>query len=513
MPELKDQNFQNIETLQSNFSSKLNEVLGMQLTPETIDTFYSDAFAKLISLINSIKEAYLDQNAEADLQGQELEDEAFKLFDLQNLEEVLTQLGEIEQKIEEIRNLREASTVMVDKVILPPGSMEAIEKGNGESSFDKALFNRTEMLLYILIQNFGVKPDSIIVGQILPNQVRQTSYSAIEIKSLNRIVLVCDEEDNATYIFDSEILRIKGLNIEELIDYKKEDLQDLIASYPSIGVKIAYNKITWKEKIINAMNTIEVNLSSKNEATPGFTPIKKTGGELDTRKPYYLYESEDQKLWGGTNSISREIGKDIEFVQGLIEKKLKDVMQSKVITSAGGHQITIYPLEIFLDYMLTIADIPRPNKGGEWSNFIEVEQFSRDDKYFGTIQAILTKLRSVGYTLTQNLIENIVKDKNVPVSKVLTNKGIRPAYQFVVILEEVNSHLNKPKLENNGKVTINGIVYSTQLTIAKELDVAFATLASRLAKSSIEPIEGLDSIGKEAKLYPLEETKTFFLSN
>ena len=85
--------------------------------------------------------------------------------------------------------------------------------------------------------------------------MRKESYVAVEISALNRLALVCDEERNASYIFDTEKLaQISRPGGNQSIVHKtKDELNALIKANPGVGVRFVYSP-QWTERVRHFLN-------------------------------------------------------------------------------------------------------------------------------------------------------------------------------------------------------------------------------------------------------------------
>lgn len=90
----------------------------------------------------------------------------------------------------------------IDEVILPPDKDLKIEIKTGEEPFTPAEFERrVDSFLSMLAQNDIYADDVIItVGREPKNSFRHTSYTHVEIPRLHRVVLLCDQIGEATFV-------------------------------------------------------------------------------------------------------------------------------------------------------------------------------------------------------------------------------------------------------------------------------------------------------------------------
>jgi hypothetical protein len=70
--------------------------------------------------------------------------------------------------------------------------------------------------------------------------MRKVSYYLVTAPTIERTVLVCDEEGNATFVFDSKVLKEFHMESAELLELTKTDLKDLIEQDPRIGKRLIF---------------------------------------------------------------------------------------------------------------------------------------------------------------------------------------------------------------------------------------------------------------------------------
>lgn len=83
--------------------------------------------------------------------------------------------------------------------------------------------------------------------------MRQTPYHFIELPTLNRIINVCDEEGNKTFVFNIEELTRHGIEVEDVKDKTKPQLQQMIRDLQGVGITLAYNKDTFVDSIVQLL--------------------------------------------------------------------------------------------------------------------------------------------------------------------------------------------------------------------------------------------------------------------
>ncbi len=177
------------------------------------------------------------------------EDWAFEYFGLSEINTVLEGLQDLAQILEvTIPELIGSKTIALNQIITPPDSKQ-IEFGDRNGNWENPeLLDRLKMLLLLLQTQLGINLDDLPEfqkGIVSSGMMRNESYYNILIPELNKLVFVCNEEGNVTYVFDTrqveQIYGTQGLR-EGLNDFSKEDKNQLIKAYPASGFKLKQQK-------------------------------------------------------------------------------------------------------------------------------------------------------------------------------------------------------------------------------------------------------------------------------
>jgi len=314
-----------IEELKKLYKERLDGILYRELTPKNITTFAEDVLNDLIVLNEEILDQYksnpvlvlptIEQNV------QEQENDAYTQLELLNIQEILGVVDEVRTKIKSIEIYIENEAKVVDAIITPPeASGLKIEAGSGSGIDDKKLVPRLVTLVYLLETDLGVNKESATItsGIVTDSMMRKTPYVRVEIPELDRVVYICDEESNATYIFNTEELEKNGLSLDDIDIDSKVDKNDLIKKYHGIGIRIIQTK-NWRRLIFNALsNDVVVTAQLVEKKTSEFImqewlPFEEfkvevteayetdTSDKTDIRKWYISYriKNKKEKSWPG----------------------------------------------------------------------------------------------------------------------------------------------------------------------------------------------------------------------
>ena len=151
-------------------------------------------------------------------------------------------------------------------------------------------------------------------GTVSKEMMRQEPYYLIDMPTLNRKILVCNEKGNITYVLDSELLDTQNIEPQVLVDMDKSQIDELLKTQPNIGARITHTT-KYIPKIEEALDSIE-------EYT------QKTEGGIDDDdniKDESLLNEKPQKAPKGYMSAF-QISK---------EKKISQYTVSKIISELG----------------------------------------------------------------------------------------------------------------------------------------------------------------------------------
>ena len=228
------------------YKQELAGILGGQLTVENIDSYADTALESLIGLSERVVHSYQRNQEEITPLDSNVEDVAFKKLQLGDVTYILDHLA---QKSNEISALNGVITniQVIGDVITPPDVMAAMAIVNGAGTFERPLtMPRLKTILFILENTFSIDvkdPAQIDLkkGTLKGGMMRRESYYSVQLPGLNRTILVCDEEKNATFVFNNEALKEGAISYDDLIGLTKQEIKGLIEDDSSIGMRIIYS--------------------------------------------------------------------------------------------------------------------------------------------------------------------------------------------------------------------------------------------------------------------------------
>lgn len=263
--------------------------------------------------------------------GKEREDAALKHFGLEDVEAILRHLEDKASQFAVIDRVI-AQTNESSDVFVPPDSTPVPQAtGSGTGMEKKGKQPKLENLLFVLMNDFGIDPDdpeavSIVRGSVNTNMMREEPYYQVTVLGIDKVILVCQEYGNATFVFNGEWVReqVSANRPSEnepkcpLTDYTKEELSKLIKDNPEQGARI----LTKKNFTANLVNALKGGFSQQKLDKP-----------VDTR---YLRSSKDlPQVPDGYATIS-EIGEEL----GIQEEKDKVMIRNVVIALEKQGKIT-----------------------------------------------------------------------------------------------------------------------------------------------------------------------------
>ena len=258
-----------IDLKDSPYQTRLNTILSTPLTVETINTYAQTAVSDLINLTKNVVNEFADITSPdaAYAGGGELEDAAFRHFDLPSIPDNLDYIGQLDQEIRSIDTVIE-EVHTDDQFIVPPDApLRPIVSGNGEGIKEKELLPRLKTLLFILKKDYEIElgdPEQVRIsrGKTTEEMMRNEPYYSVEVPSLNRTVLVCDEEGNATFVIDTKRLQELGIATERLLEMTKDELNAVIDENTGFGRRIIQTD-SWVDNISDNLGEIQTSTSEQ----------------------------------------------------------------------------------------------------------------------------------------------------------------------------------------------------------------------------------------------------------
>lgn len=253
-----EQQHTSLEILRESAQTRLHGILYTPLTVENIETFADEALDQTVDLVKELVHEYqTNPNLEGDLSldPQQQEDAVCEKLGLPNIQDILQRILEVRDNIESIKQYLEQPKEGSGTVITPPDELEQPLTGEaGNRAFErKKLVPRLLTLMYILQTDFDLdikNPEEVqtLEGEVTSNMMRKTPYVRVTTPDLQRSVYICDEEGNASYVFDTEKLEELHIPLDDLDIDGKQDKNSLIAMHPSVGIRMKQTP-NWRDRM------------------------------------------------------------------------------------------------------------------------------------------------------------------------------------------------------------------------------------------------------------------------
>jgi biotin operon repressor len=239
------------------YEQRLEDILNTPLVPENFSTYAQDALDRVIGMVEHMTETYPGQSLP--LPRGIAEDFTTKYYNmdiddlLDALQKKVDETNEIEKFVE---SLSEDEEVYVPPQILQP----SLKSGTGEFSKTETS-PKLETILFLLKERYELDinntADLIVTkGTVSKDMMRQEPYYLIDMPTLSRKILVCNEKGNITYVLDSELLDAQNIEPEVLVDMDKSQIDELIKANENIGARITHTT-KYIPKVEEALESIE----------------------------------------------------------------------------------------------------------------------------------------------------------------------------------------------------------------------------------------------------------------
>ncbi len=228
------------------YKSEIEAITSSSLTPETLSTFAETALNGLIGVVEAISANYKRQPTIAQPTKRDIETAAFSYFGVGEIETILDHVSQKAQEIDQLDDVI-AEIPITPAIFVPPSEVSPrINPGNGTFE-QKTTIERLKTVLFILGNEFDIDvydPEAVAKHQgiVSDSMMRQSSYYSLDIAKLDKTILVCDEQNNATFVFTSSILKSAGIDGTALTALHKPELDALVEQSPGNATKIIYSK-------------------------------------------------------------------------------------------------------------------------------------------------------------------------------------------------------------------------------------------------------------------------------
>ena len=246
------------------YSKQLEDILSTPLVPENFNTYADDAFDSVAKMVEDMTRKYPGESLPLPRGKAEEHTAGYYSMDLDDI------LDSLQSKVHETNHIKQFVKHLSeeDTVYVPPQTIQpTIQTGNGEFS-KKETSPKLETILFLLQEKYELDINNseeikITKGTVTKDMMRKEPYYLVELPSLNRSILVCNEIGNITYVMDSELLEEQAIEAELLVDLDKSQINELINTNHGLGVRITHTA-KYLPKIELALESI-TDFSTKTE--------------------------------------------------------------------------------------------------------------------------------------------------------------------------------------------------------------------------------------------------------
>lgn len=247
----------------------LAPILNKPLTVERIDNYANDVIDELISLVNSKVEDFQNSHNTGGWDDKAIEDAALKFYELESIGDYLDFLAKKDEEIQGMDRVIKNANQVWEVIVRPDSYNPNIVGGNGGEMKENKIISRVKTVLFILKEDFEVDvtdKNHLILnkGILRDNMMRKASYFLISVPKIDRTLLVCDEENNASYVFNSKVLKDRGITEDILINLTKDKLNELIQQTPELGKRVVYSKDGFVPRMIISIQNPINNIPDEN---------------------------------------------------------------------------------------------------------------------------------------------------------------------------------------------------------------------------------------------------------
>jgi len=474
-------------------SALLSRIIQRPLTAENIGTYHDEALHQVIVIADTVTSLYLKAHPEAKtLFKKEIEDLAFEEEGLEAIPEILSHIGAKKLELQEVETFLAERTQELSAVILPPDRRRPLQKSGAGTYEEKEITDRLTLFIYML-KGDGIDIDTLklTAGELRDDMMRKASYVSVEIDSLNRLALICDEEGNAGYVFDIELLTQEGLTVETVLGMTKNELNTLLAARPLIGERFVHGK-NWMNRIRHLLYS-PIGTEQEREEVRAVSR-----NELDPWKGFYL--APDGKHYSSVHYLVRKLKEEgFGAAQHFIDARTQN-MQSIEIVNLNNRTLAGYAYEDILE-TLGVYKLPKVDTEGLWKGFVEIEGVR-----YGIASALVSRLGITQKTVLSAIEGGVVRKKQI--RDVRNQETTGYAYDDVEAL--LFDIATAPQVAFEGEwagfYEKDNEHYGSFLTIAEKMGTSRMFVREHIGEhSEIRKVQGRNVQGKLIDLYSYEQ--------
>lgn len=477
------------EDQKDTFQGRLNTILNTAISVETINHYGNRLLNDLVTLTDDIVTNYLQENNEPTSQTDDaLEDEAFAHYGLPNIGDILIQAQEKLNQIDAITSYVQ-NVARTPEIITPPDPHTPLHGTESGERREPGLVPRLVTLVYILETDFDIpKEDLVIVEGGLAREMRRSEpYYRVQVDDLNRIVYICDEAFNSSYVFDLGRVRESEVTVEQLDFATKDERNQYIANVPGVGKRVLQIP-GWRDEMSQLLsNDIPV---PEEEKTPQIAPeVRATFPHVSTSEldPMRGYWTDDQgRHWGSLSRLRQDIPLDDRAMNELIENNPE--IQNQDIIGLNNRPCIGYCLEELSELPLIKQRLklaPQPEKEGEWKGFY-VDQ---EGQHWNRVNAIAKKIGTTNKTL-----QAIINTTNNLHTHTLFKHTVYCYEEIVALPETARFQTELPRINSEGEekgfyIDEQGLHWGPAQHIADRLRVSIGAVDRYIERDGLQAMK------------------------
>ncbi|MBI2037858.1 MAG: hypothetical protein HYT15_02915 [Candidatus Magasanikbacteria bacterium] len=364
-------------------------------------------------------------------------------------------------------------------------------------------------LLYTL-QNNGIELDDIQIfeGEISPEMIRKTSYITVVIEKINRIVQVCDEEGNASYVFDMAHLQELGVNVPDVNTMSKEEKNTFLLQNRQAGQRFIQGP-KWaailESLLYEDFKELQLSPGDSFENDQELPQVSKI--ELDPWKGFWT--DQEGKHWGPITTIIKKATYKRSY-RSLSDMAVSLELEKKIVVDVFGHKRAAYSFEDFINTaeVKKYLESPQVDDAGEWEGFwIDPDT----NKHYAALNIIADKLG-----LSKDFLSSLMAMATIHIKEIRRRKGGKfvnaYAYEDVVKLPAVREILELPIVEKAGEWKNfwidpeTGNHFGTVLVLANKLEISYKFVEEIIKSQGVNLVSKIVRCppNMKAVVYPYE---------
>ncbi len=472
------------------FHERLQAITKTNISVENINSYSDHVLTRLIDLAADVTAAYSKEaGLSEDLSGEALENAAFAHYHLATIGDALNQAQLIAQNINQINSFIKLSTESVDSYYVPPDS-RPISTGEKGEFVHPDIIPRLKTLLFLLETDCDIPNEDVHLfrGEINTRWFRQEPYYKIEIPTLERIIYLCEEEGNASYVFDSGLLDQIGIDTLLLDHASKEDLNTVIAELPGIGIRVI-QQAGWREVMVELLRAPLPPLASEPLSSEQIGEVlEASSDDLDSWKGFGT--DNEGKHWGAVTRISKRLGTNKQTTSNIATDEKLPTKRVK----AFNRELDGFCFEDIAELpSIKLLQVPSTANTGEWKDF----WIDEEGKHWGSLTSIATTLGFGASSTLGTLLEG-----HILVTKKLksgTHVGDAYCLEEVSAIKEVAERLlitNQVSREGEWKdfwTDPNNLHWGTINALVEVIGVSYDTILSEVTELGLPSMQIRDS--------------------